>query len=258
MKALVTGAAGFIGSHLSGALLDRGAEVSGSTASPTTIRVRSRKRMSTTTAGARGFPAGREPDPGCGSAVAARGRDPRLSPRGTGRRAKELGAGLQHVYREQRGGFAAAAGGVRRAAAAPLRVCVELVALWRQRRNTDARRRAAAAGVAVRSDEAGGRAAVLPLSRQLRRPDHVVAVLHRVWPASAARHGVPPVHPRRARSSSRSRSTATANRRATSRSCSMRSREQSRPETAACQAAPTTWAAAHVSPSTRCSTSSAG
>ena len=29
MKALVTGAAGFIGSHMSGALLDRGAQVTG-------------------------------------------------------------------------------------------------------------------------------------------------------------------------------------------------------------------------------------
>ena len=40
MKALVTGGAGFIGSHLSERLLDHGAESSASTASPITTRER--------------------------------------------------------------------------------------------------------------------------------------------------------------------------------------------------------------------------
>ena len=84
-------------------------------------------------------------------------------------------------------------------------------------------------------------------------PTVVAALLHGLRPAPAARHGVPPVHPRRARSASRSRSTATASRRATSRSSPTPSRQRSRPATAACRAAPTTSAAARGSRSTRCS-----
>ena len=82
---------------------------------------------------------------------------------------------------------------------------------------------------------------------ELRRADRVAAVLHRLRAAAAARHGVPPVPPRRARSASRSRSTATASRRATSRSCPTRSRRQSRPATAACPGASTISAAARAS-----------
>ena len=39
--------------------------------------------------------------------------------------------------------------------------------------------------------EAGGRTAVLPLSRQLRRPDCRFTLFHGLWTASAARHGFP-------------------------------------------------------------------
>ena len=80
----------------------------------------------------------------------------------------------------------------------------------------DARGRAAAAGLAVRRHQARGRAALLPLLREPRGADDLAAVLHRLRPAPAPRHGVPPVHPGGARRTSRSRCTATASRRATS------------------------------------------
>ena len=53
--------------------------------------------------------------------------------------------------------------------------------------------------------QAGGRAAVLPVYRELRGADRLAAVLHRVRPAAAAGHGLPPVPARDAARASRSR-----------------------------------------------------
>ena len=77
---------------------------------------------------------------------------------------------------------------------------------------------AAAAGVAVRRDQARGRAALPPLFRQFRRADRVAALLHRLRPAAAARHGLPPLLHARSWTASRWSSSATACRPATSRS----------------------------------------
>ena len=116
-------------------------------------------------------------------------------------------------------------------AARAARLRLELVGLRRRRRDADARGRAAAAGLAVRRDEAGGRAALLPLLRELRRADRVAALLHRLRTAAAARHGASTSSCARRCRASRSRSTATASRRATSRSSPTRSRRPSPPAT---------------------------
>ena len=50
-----------------------------------------------------------------------------------------------------------------------------------------------AAGVAVRRDQAGGRAPVPPLFRQSRRADGLAALFHGLRPAAAAGHGLPPL-----------------------------------------------------------------
>ena len=108
------------------------------------------------------------------------------------------------------------------------------------------------ARLAVRRDEARGRASVPPLSRQLRRARGLAALLHGLRTAAAAGHGVPPVHPRGARPGSRSPSTATANRRATSPSWPTSSRRRWRPATAAGPAPSITSEAAAGCRSTRC------
>ena len=77
-------------------------------------------------------------------------------------------------------------------------------------------------------------------------PTVVDALLHRVRPAPAARHGVSPLHPRGARRTSRSRSTATASRRATSRSCRRRRGDDRRRRARRARDAPTTSAAARA------------
>ena len=164
MKALVTGAAGFIGSHLAERLLDRGADVVGidcftdyypraDEGSGTSRPARparasaSSSRGSRTPISARCSTARRTCSiwrrrPACGKAGDAISRS---TPRTTSRRRNCCS---------------------RRASDAPARTArlrVELVGVWRQRPDADAGRRAAAASVAVRRHEAGGRAAVLPL-----------------------------------------------------------------------------------------------
>src|SRR5262249_39325893 len=90
-----------------------------------------------------------------------------------------------------------AARGVRRPAARALRPRVELVGLRRPGADPDARRRPAAAGVALRRDQDGGRTARLLVSREPRAAGGGDALLHGVRPAAAPRHGVSPLHPRR-------------------------------------------------------------
>ena len=167
MKALVTGAAGFIGSTLAERLLADGADVVGidcfTDYYPRAIKERN-------------------------LGGAAR----RIRASGSSRRASQdadlpaLLDGRTHVF------HLAAQAGVRKSwgrdfaiytvnnieatqvlleacvgrAARAARLRVELVGLRRRRRDADARGRAAAAGVALRRDQAGGRTALLPLLRR--------------------------------------------------------------------------------------------
>ena len=256
MKALVTGAAGFIGSHLrERAARSRRRGASASTASPTTTRGRSRKRNLAApdrprrASVRRGRHAGRRP------AGAARRRHARLPPRRPGRRPQELGTRFQRLHGQQHRGDAGAARGVRRPASSSgsstRRARRSTATTWRMPMREDD---AAAAGLAVRRDQARGRAALLPLPRQPRRADGVAALLHGLRPAAAARHGLPPVPARRAARASRSRCTATASRRATSRSSPTwpsAAHLGGRPR--ACPGASTISAAAPACRSTRCS-----
>ena len=75
--------------------------------------------------------------------------------------------------------------------------------------------------------QAGGRAAVLPVSRQLRRAGRVAPLLHGLWTAPAAGHGLPQVPAGHAPGRADHASTATANRPATSRSWDAVGRDQS-------------------------------
>ena len=74
------------------------------------------------------------------------------------------------------------------------------------------------AGVAVRGDEADERAAAVGVSRPVRARRVRAALLHRLRPAPAPRHGDREVHRARSRAASRSRCSATARRGATTRS----------------------------------------
>ena len=118
MKALVTGAAGFIGSHLTAALLDRGAEVMGIDCFTDYYPRAIKEANLAVNARAAGLPLRRGSAPGRRPAGAARRHDARLSPRRAGRRAQELGQRLPDLHRQQRRRDAAAARGLRRTAAA--------------------------------------------------------------------------------------------------------------------------------------------
>ena len=79
-----------------------------------------------------------------------------------------------------------------------------------------ARGRHAAPALALRRDQARRRAPVRALRRGARRRHRRAALLHRLRPAPAPRHGLPPLLRGDRRPASRSRSSATAARRATS------------------------------------------
>jgi hypothetical protein len=190
VKALVTGGAGFIGSHLSERLLDQGAEVTAidcftdyyprplKEANIAALRRRPGYRLVETSIADADLPA--------------------------------LLDGVTHV-------FHLAQAGVRKAGAASSRsrrstwtrrksssrpawdapssacLCLELVGLRRQRGAAHARGGPPAPGVAVRRDEACRRAAVLPVFRQSRRAHRVAALLHGLRASAAPGHGLQPV-----------------------------------------------------------------
>ena len=259
MKALVTGVAGFIGSTLAERLLDEGARVVGidcfTDYYPRAVKeAQPRQRCS----GGRGFRFVESHDPGRRPRRACWPDAPTCSTWPRRPACARAGAATSSVYTtnniEATQVLLEACVGTRDRAA---RLCVELVGLRRRRAAADARGRAARAGVALRRHQAGGRAAVLPLSRQLRRADRLAALLHGLRPAAAPRHGVSPVPARRDARRSRSRCTATANRRATSRSSpTPRRRTAGGRARAASPAACTILEAGRGSRSTRCSTSS--
>ena len=237
MKALVTGVAGLHRLAPRGGAARQGrARSSASTASPTTTRARSRSATSRRTGAATGSASSKTTIQDADLAALLDGVTHVFHLAAQAGVRKSWGKRFPDLHRQQRRRDADAARSVRRPAARAVRARLELVGLRRPRRHPDARGCAAAAGVAVRRHEAGGRAARLPLSRELRRAGGRDAVLHGLRPAAAARHGVQPLHPRRARRTSRSRSTATASRRATSRSWPTPSRRRSPPASAACPA----------------------
>ena len=195
MRALVTGAAGFIGSHLTERLIETGATVTGLDCF-TDYYPRARKeRNLVTLRGDAGFTFVEHPGRRR-SGGAARRCDACVSPGRASWGAQELGTGFSRLYRQQRGGDPTLARGVRRQADRAFRLCLEFLGLRRRSAAADARRRPPAACVAVRGDETRGRAALLPVPRQSRRPDGVASVFHRVRAAAASRHGLLALPPR--------------------------------------------------------------
>ncbi len=62
-----------------------------------------------------------------------------------------------------------------------------------ERGDSDARRCAPATGIALRGVEARCRTALLSVSRELRRADRLAALFHRVRTSTAPRHGLPSI-----------------------------------------------------------------
>ena len=145
MKAVVTGAAGFIGSHLSAALLDSGATVTGIDCFTDYYPRPLKEANLATLQGRPGFTLHRGRAAGHRPQARPRGRHPRLSPGRPGRGPKELGTRFRRLYKEQRRGDSAAARSAGRHADPEIRIRVELVGLRRPRAAAHARRRVFAA-----------------------------------------------------------------------------------------------------------------
>ena len=218
-RALVTGCAGFIGSHLTEALLGTATRCSASTASTTTTRAPTSARTSR----ARATTTRSSSSPATSSTLDADAllerRRRRLPPRGRARRALELGPALRPLHAPQRRRHPAAAGGDARPPRQALRVRLLVVGLRRRARRCPRHEDDdAAPALPVRRDQARGRAPVRALRRGARRRHRRAALLLRLRPAPAPRHGVPALLRGDRAPASRSRSSATAARRATSRS----------------------------------------
>ena len=149
MKAVVTGAAGFIGSHLSAALLDSGATVTGIDCF-TDYYPRPLKEANLATV---------QGTPGIHASSRPRLQEIDLRPllagvthvfhlAGPGRRAEKLGTRFRRLYKEQRRGDSTPPRSAGRHADPEIRICVELVGLRRRRAAADARGRVSAAAVA--------------------------------------------------------------------------------------------------------------
>ena len=188
MKAVVTGAAGFIGSHLSAALLESGAAVTGIDCFTDYYARPLKEANLATLTGPPGIHASSRPP--CRSSTSGQliaGVNPRFSPGGPGWRPEELGTRFRRLYKEQCRGDSAAARSAGRHADPEIRICVELVGLRRPRAAADARRRVSAAAFALRRVEAGRRASGSSLLGQPWRARRVAAVFHGLWPADSGR-----------------------------------------------------------------------
>ena len=220
MRALVTGCAGFIGSHLTESLLGDGHEVLGVDCFNDNYgraeklgepAARGRLRIS--------FRFAELDLADGGPARPGHGLRRRLPPGRRARRPVELGPALRRLPAQQRARRPSACSRRPRADPGPaLRLRVVVVDLRRGRAPAHARGHDAAAVLALRGDQARRRAAVPALPRQPRPPDRRAALLLGLRAAPAARHGVQQLLPRGARRRADRRSSATAGRRATSRS----------------------------------------
>ena len=195
MKALVTGGAGFIGSHLSERLLDHGAEVIAIDCFTDYYPRPLKEANLAALRGAAGLPVRRERDCRRRSAGAARRRDPRVPPGRAGRRAQELGPRVPDLHRRSTSTR-------RRSCSRPASAGRSSASSTRRARRCTAtkstlpmqRRGAAAPGVAVRRHQAGRRAALPSVFRELTACPPLSLRYFTVYgPAAAARHGLQPL-----------------------------------------------------------------
>ena len=169
MKALVTGAAGFIGSHLSAALLDSGATVTGIDCFTDYYPRALKEANLDAVKGRPGFTFTGSRAPGRRSDGPPDRRNPRVPSGRPGRRAEKLGRRFRRLYQGQHPGDSAPARSCGTDADPKIRLLLELVGLRQPRAAADARRRVFAAALPIRCDEAGRRTSRQSLLRESRR-----------------------------------------------------------------------------------------
>ena len=225
MNALVTGAAGFIGSHLSEGLLDAGATVIGVDCFTDYYARPLKEANLAAVMGRPGF-----------TFVEAALQDTDLKAlvkdvthvfhvAGQAGVRKSWGRRLRRLYKRQRRGDPAPARGACRRTDSEVRLFLELVGLRGQCAPSGARGYLFAAPVSLRRVKARRRAPWTPLLGKLWRASCLAPVFHRLWAAAAAGYGVSAFPDRRDGRTTPLRFTATASRLVTSRSCPTSSRQ---------------------------------